>query len=150
MTEPVAAARAIYQANLDAVGVAFWARDWDTIVRLIHTPSVVSSLDSVSRHDTPEAMIASFSKSRDAFGMMGVTEYHRVCFDADFADGTQMVIAGEHTTHLIRGGSHLLPPYHCVMCLQKIDLTWRAAGLHCEISNADLMVVPEKVHPLSV
>ncbi|WP_439138424.1 nuclear transport factor 2 family protein [Roseicyclus sp.] len=135
---------AIYQAQIDAVGRAFWKRDWTRLMTLLALPTQLRTTDAritLTGHDEALQMM---QELRDDMDRMNVSEYHRIATDAQLVDAESRIIAGQHITHIMRGGSHARAPYTSRQFIRFEDGLWKCYDLDCEVQNRDLAVVGPK------
>lgn len=141
------AAREIYQANLDAVTALFLASDLDRIGDHLGIPGEARTSDGCVRLETYAQLHAMLREQRASLRRLGATDYLRVCKSAQFSSAAQTCIDGTHETHILRGGSYVMPPYPCEQQLRLCDDSrWRAFRIACKIRNADFSVIGDSPH----
>jgi hypothetical protein len=119
-------ARAIYQANLDAVSEAIMTGDLQLLCRHIAIPIMLYGPASevvVSSIEEMEILIADYRAQLIA---KGFTAYRRHCLTAQMQPGPSNMIVGRHRTEIMAGLSHVVPPYECTLALMQIDGAWMA------------------------
>lgn len=136
----------IYQAHLDAVSEALWAREFDTLLEHIHFPSFIETDDEMLRIDTPDAYLPSLGSFRRKLETLGATAYHRLCREAVFANDDPNRIEGVHETFALNGATPVMQPYLNHMTLIRIDGRWRGAGIRSATSNTIWQIIK---HPIS-
>ena len=115
-------ARDIYQAHLDVVSAAVWARSYGTLTRHIDETIDIRTIDT-SHAAVPRAQaIGNLMAFRKGMDEIGATAYHRVCLDAAFAGEGR--IEGRHRTYVLRGGNYAIDPYDNDMTLVLRDGIW--------------------------
>ena len=129
-------AASIYQAHLDAVSEALWARDYDRLLEHIHFPSFVETDDEVLRIDTPESYLPSVKSFRRKLDQHNATAYHRICLEAVFATDDPTRIEGMHKTYALSGATPVMTPYLSQMTLVHMDGKWLGAGIRAATDNA--------------
>lgn len=134
-----ASARALYQAHLDVVTRAFWARSWERCAPHLKLPGTYRSPDCVQELTTVDALKTMFIEQRDGLDRMGATAYHRICASARFVSHDR--IEGSHDTYILRNSTYLLAPFQSSMPLIHENGLWRAQGITTEARNADYTVV---------
>lgn len=120
-------ARDIYQEVLDVLSRAILAGDGDTVLRLIPLPHAVRTMSGQIRIETAAEMIATVEGMQASLKGNGATDYIRIVDHAEFT-GTDE-ITGEHTSHILRGGVRLVPPYRNQLTLRRAeDGTWQVSA----------------------
>lgn len=135
---------AIYQAQIDAVGRAFWKRDWTRLMTMLALPTQLRTTDAritLTGHDEALQMM---QELRDDMDRMNVSEYNRIATGAQLFDAESRIIAGQHITHIMRGGSHARAPYPSRQFIRFEDGLWKCYDLDCEVQNRDLAVIGPK------
>lgn len=83
-------------------------------------------------------------ESRDDMDRMNISEYHRIATRAQVVDAENRIIAGQHITHLMRGGSHARAPYPSRQFIRYEDGLWKCYDLDCTVQNRDFVVIGPK------
>lgn len=135
-------ARDIYQAHLDAVTARFMAGDLDPLADYLGVPGEARTSDGWIRLETFEVLLEVLTEQRSSLRRLGATDYLRLCTSARFGDAARTCIDGTHETHILRGGSYILPPYPCEQQLRLCDDgRWRAFRIACTMRKADYSVL---------
>lgn len=132
---------AIYQAQLDAVSRTFWRRDWTQLMKHLALPTQLRTHDARITLHSHDETLAMMQELRADLERMNVTEYHRIAIKADYLDREAGIIAGNHVTHMMRGGSHARAPYQCRQLIRHEDGLWKCFDLDCAVQNRDLAVI---------
>lgn len=134
-------ARAIYQANLDAVSGAMWAGRFEEATRHLMIPGRMSTQDATRHVTRAEDLIEAMRGFCENLRKSGATDFHRICMAADFVDSAMTRIEGRHVAHALRGGSYVMDPVESEMTLQWVDGFWLGAGIVTRASNRKLQVL---------
>ena len=105
----MAEARDIYQEVLDVLSRAILEGDSDTVLRLIPLPHAVRTMSGQIRIATEAEMISTVEGMQASLKGNGATDYIRIVDEAQFTGENEIV--GEHTSHILRNGVRLVPPY---------------------------------------
>ncbi|WP_417208791.1 hypothetical protein [Antarctobacter sp.] len=132
MESSVPRAVAQYQTVIDEINEHFWNRDWSALTTCISVPNRITALDAARLFDTHEEWLTVARAARDGFNTMGISEYHRVCRGAFFADPDERQIVGFHETFILRGCVLAVPRFKGFMRLVQHGGRWRSEGLHTE------------------
>lgn len=135
---------AIYQAQIDAVGRAFWKRDWTRLMTMLALPTQFRTQDARITLTRGDEILQMMQESRDDMDRMNISEYHRIATGARVVDAEKQIIAGQHVTHLMRGGSHARAPYTSRQFIRFEDGRWKCYDLDCAVQNRDLVVIGPK------
>ena len=119
-------ARAIYQANLDAVSEAIMTGDLHLLRRHIAIPIMLYGPASEVVVSSIEEMEILISDYRAQLIAKGFTAYRRHCLTAQVQPGPSKMIVGRHRTEIMAGLNHIVPPYDCTLALMRIDGAWMA------------------------
>jgi hypothetical protein len=134
-------AKAIYQANLDAVTGAVWAADPDRALGHVSIPHRLMSSEADIVLATPEALANVMAGILDKLRSLGADTYDRRCLEAEFLPGAPNMIRGRHLTRILRQGEAVSQAYFSDMVLVRgIDGVWRSISIEAAPS--------EKDHPL--
>jgi hypothetical protein len=134
-------AKAIYQANLDAVTEAVWAADPDLALDHVSIPHRLMSSEADIVLATPEALASVMTGILDKLQGLGADTYDRHCVEAEFLPGTANMIRGRHLTRILLQGDPVSPCYFSDMVLVRgVDGAWRSISVEAAPS--------EKDHPL--
>lgn len=136
-----APAASIYQAHLDAVGRAFWDRDWGSLSQYLAPQNSLRTLDTAYATRNHEEMRLSYQSLRDSIDIVGAQAYHRICLEAQFTDASQTRILGRHRTYILSGGTTVLEPYESDMTLELIDQRWLGVAIFGRFKNSDLTAI---------
>lgn len=139
-------AREIYQAHLDAVSVAFWEKDYNTMLSHILFPSFMETDDELIQMETPDDYRPSLHSFRRKLDRHGATAYHRLCRDAVFAADDPKRIEGVHETFALNGATPVMPPYLNQMTLVERDGRWLGAGIRAAVRNIDWHIIKNPTH----
>lgn len=127
-------ARGIYQCYLDDVSSNLWNDDSIRVSAKIYYPHVIRMPHGVRVITSAEEQIRDAKAFRESLDALGATAFHRHCREARFDPGDPGRIIGVHTTYIIRGGSHLTPPYDCAMSiLRQADGTWLSDAIRVSV-----------------
>lgn len=137
----------IYQAHLDAVSHALWARDFDGLLEHIHFPSFVETDDEMLRIATPESYLPSVRRFRRKLDQHCATAYHRVCLEAVFASDDPDRIEGMHKTYALNGATPVMDPYLSQMTLMRKDGKWLGAGIRAATDNTRWQIINTPMTP---
>lgn len=127
-------ARDIYQAFLDECSRALMAAEYDALANSMVYPHRMETTDSLVCFDKPEEMVVAAEHFHEFLRAVGATDYNRVCDFASFEPKGD-VIAGEHTTFILRGGSFAVEPYRNRMWMRRVEDDWRCSGIAASVSN---------------
>ncbi|MEZ5713786.1 MAG: hypothetical protein R3D85_00585 [Paracoccaceae bacterium] len=131
----------IYQAHLDTVSQALFRGDFDAVTALMHYPSAMETDDDWVCIDSAPALLPSLRSFRETLSRLGVTEYHRICRGADFAQDDPDRIEGLHETYALRHAVPAMPPYLNRMTLIRRDGIWLGAGIRAAARNTDWTII---------
>jgi hypothetical protein len=134
-------AQRIYQENLDAVFRALMDGDLNQMLDHIAIPNMIATRDSqivMSSHEEVDMVMQDF---RSHLISRGVTEYHRVCIEADFVAGRRDMIAGRHETTARGADGVLITPYTSHMVLMTIGGRWQLIWLQAVMDNTELQML---------
>ena len=136
-------AQDIYQAQLDALTVALWDADADTVLANTTLPTRMTTPDTDIMIQNADEMRASLAELRRSLDRIGATAFHRICTAANFEGADR--IRGRHTSYVLRGGSYALPPYDSDMLLVARGNAWRCAEIHSDVLNRHMTVIDPKL-----
>ena len=123
----MAEARDIYQEVLDVLSRAILEGDSDTVLRLIPLPHAVRTMSGQIRIATEAEMISTVEGMQASLKGNGATDYIRIVDEAQFTGENEIV--GEHTSHILRNGVRLVPPYRNQLTLRRADDgTWQVSA----------------------
>ena len=144
MAQPrLLSAKSLYQKHIDIVTDLFWRRDWDALLMHLQVPGVWETPDAApERIKSHAALRDRITQKRAALEDMGVTDYHRICETAEFANAARTQIRGRHRTFVMRSGAVLLDPYLCDMPLVLTDGIWKSSGYRTSLRNGDPRAAP--------
>ena len=134
-------ARAIYQANLDAVSRAVWEQDIDAALAHLELPNRMATQDTEFILVDAAELLRAIANLRESLTRLGATGFHRICQDAVVDPSRPDRIIGRHRSYVLRGGSHVLPPYESQMSLVQTAAGWKANDIYSEVNNRDMTVV---------
>jgi hypothetical protein len=135
----------IYQRNCDVVAGAVWDRDFDLALAHIALPQRVVTTEADVTIEDKASLIRALSELRDTFTRMGATAFIRICSDADFQPGDDGTIFGTHLSYVLRGATHLVPPYRSRMILRRAPDGWKAAEIISHVSNRHMTLVSHDI-----
>lgn len=139
----IGSAADIYQSFLDAGSELLMAAAFDALADSMVYPQTMETSDSVVRYENRDMMIDAVEHFRGFLSGVGATDYHRVCHFATFEPGSD-VIAGEHTTYILKGGSFAVPPYRNRMWLRRVNDHWCGSGIAAAVENRTCMILSPK------
>lgn len=120
-------ARAIYQGVLDAISQAMWSGDDAGVLAHLALPNRMGARDDMRLFETPDTLLDTVRRFRQGLVAMGVRDFHRICNKADFDPANAERITGNHTTHLLAGGTYVLEPILNEMTLIRRGGKWLGA-----------------------
>ncbi len=139
-------AKAIYQANLDAVTRAIWAADLDLALGHIGIPHRLMSTEADLVMASPEALGSVIAGILEKLHGLGADSYDRRCVEAEFVAGGTSMIRGRHQTRILRQGVTLCPTYVSDMVLVRgVDGVWRSISIEAAASEKDHPLVSRDV-----
>jgi hypothetical protein len=134
-----AEAKRIYQDWLDAVSRDIMGGDVAAVAARMAYPQTMATRDGAVRFERPAQMEAAAAEFGASLRRMGGRELVRICEEAAFeADGTR--IAGRHTSHVLKAGSYVLPPYASRMWLRLDGETWLGDGIEADMLYRDCTI----------
>ncbi len=140
-----AEAKRIYQDWLDSVSRDIMAGDVAAVAARMSYPQTMATLDGAVRFERPAEMEAAAAEFRASLRRMGAREFYRICDEAEFEPGDAR-IAGRHTSHVLKGGSYVVPPYGSRMWLRLEGETWLGCGIEADMLHRDCTIfTPEQL-----
>ena len=135
-------AQDIYQQQMDTVSRALLARDLETVLRHMGFPNVMEVEEGEVTINSEDEMRACLEAQISSMRRMRITEYHRICLEAEFRDPLGTEIEGRHVSHFLSGGGHAMPPYQSRMTLRlSSEGVWQSTSLRSALRNRDLTVL---------
>lgn len=126
MVEDIAtSAKEIYQRLLDDISLAYATDDFEAFTTYFDLPHTTYTFEKSYTIKTPDDLRTVFDNMRAQFSGLGVTDYIRVCLEADFLSET--LIRGTHVTHITRKGANLEEPYPVMSHLNFTGGLWKVA-----------------------
>lgn len=113
----------LFQLILDRISTAFLSGDSDAWLDCLSLPLQMVTRHGVNAFETPDAIRADFALYQREFEIHGITDIIREAKTAEVIDGDQMV--GTYTTHILRGATHVVPPWDASMTLRCENGLWR-------------------------
>lgn len=130
------AARAIYQASLDAIGAAVTAADFDTYLSHFSLPHAVESFDRRRMLHTPDDLRAVFLGIQRHLASAGLTELIRHCTAATFRD--ENTIHGSHETRLVTPQNTIRDSYIVLSTLVRKEGRWQVTASQYAAADVSL------------
>lgn len=134
-------AKAIYQANLDAVSAALWNRDLPRMLMHIALPNYMGTDDADLVVCSPDEMLIVMTDFRDHLESLGADTYERTCKAAAFVQGRKDIIVGQHETRILKDGVPLRPPYVNGMSLIFSQGRWLAFRIEAQAMNDEEVIL---------
>ena len=139
----------LFQTILDRISAAFLSGDAEAWVQSLSLPCQLVTRQGVESFDTPEQVRADFELYQREFEIHGITDIIREAKTAQVIDDDQMV--GTYATHILRGATHVVPPWDASMTLRRENGLWRVTTVMRAIghlnwsalSPADIEDIPQ-------
>ncbi len=119
-------AKVVSEQLLEETGNALLNRDFESFAKAFHVPQTVTTYDRTIELETVDDLRRVFEQMCTSFESLSVTDYVRECVAAEFKSKT--VIETTHVSHLIRNGTHVMPPYPVYSTLEMKDGRWKVSG----------------------
>lgn len=120
-------AREIYQSLLDRLDRAMWSGDDQAVLDNLALPNRMGTRDHMTTFNTRQELLETVQSFRKGLVNMGVRDFHRICNQAGYDATDPGRITGNHTTHVLSGGSYVLDPFLNEMTLIRRNGRWIGA-----------------------
>lgn len=113
----------LFQTILDRISACFLSGDIEGWLGCITLPCHLVTRHGIDTYETEDAVRSDFAVYAEEFKTHGVTDIIREAKTAELIDGDQMT--GTYATHILRGATHVVPPWDASMTLRQQDGLWR-------------------------
>ncbi len=125
----------IFQTILDRISAAFIGNDVEGWLNAVSLPFHLVSRAGVETFETRQQVVDDFEAYQREFKENGVTEMIRQAKTAELIDGDQMT--GTYRMHMMRGPSHVVPPWDASMTLRNENGLWRVTTVMRAIGHVN-------------
>lgn len=126
--------QAILQDWLDEMSAAVTSGNFDTYRAHVCLPFHLITHSASLRIADEQPLRQGFESFVHMLRSQRVTDYIRLASGAEQLD--DVLITGRYITHLLVGGTRLIPPFRSAITLRNEDGVWRAASITNALANA--------------
>lgn len=115
-------AKTIYQNLLEDIKDAYLRDDFDAYLAMMGLPHEIKTFEDTHIFETVDDFRRLFEGMRDNLSGHGVTQFLRLCLEANFTSPDEIV--GTHETHITRNTAYIQAPYPVMSKLQRRQGSW--------------------------